>query len=124
VQRLVLRRDEPPAEGLIVIRGGQMLPENLRRSAEVANREVGLYLISVFLVDVESLVAVCARPELRRYRLIRTSRVGEILASGFTLLATSNSPHYDIALPDLSDETLIRLAGCFRRSIINPAYGQ
>ncbi len=101
-----------------------MMLESLRKSAEASFRETGLYLISVFLVEGQDLEDVCARPELRRYRSIRTSVVSKLRATDFILLATFQSPHYDIALPNLADDDLIKLINCFSPSIRNPAYVQ
>jgi hypothetical protein len=122
VDRLFLRKETPPDDTVVVIRGGNMMLESLRKSAEASFRETGLYLISVFLVEEQELKDVCARPELRRYRSIRTSVVGELRATGLLLLATFQRPHYDIALPNLTEEDLIKLINCFSPSIRNPAY--
>jgi len=124
VDRLFLRKEAPPDDAIVVIRGGNMMLESLRKSAEASFRETGLYLISVFLVEEQELEDVCARPELRRYRSIRTSVVGKLRATDFLLLATFQRPHYDIALPNLADEDLNKLINCFSPSIRNPAYVQ
>jgi len=124
VDRLFLRKETPPADTVVVIRGGNMMLESLRKSAEASFRETGLYLISVFLVEELDLEDVCARPELRRYRSIRTSVVSKLRATDFILLATFQRPHYDIALPNLADNDLIKLINCFSPSIRNPAYVQ
>ena len=124
MQRLQLRNESPPDDAVVVIRGGMMMLDSLRRSAQVAHQETGIHLISVFLVDGLNINAVCSRPELKRYRSIRTSRVGELRRTGFLLLATFQNPHYDIALPNLDDETLINLIKCFSPATSNPAYAQ
>jgi hypothetical protein len=124
VDRLFLRKEAPPDDAIVVIRGGNMMLESLRKSAEASFRETGLYLISAFLVEEQKLEDVCARPELRRYRSIRTSVVGKLRATDFLLLATFQRPHYDIALANLADEDLIKLINCFSPSIRNPAYVQ
>ena len=124
MDRLSLRKETPPDDAIVVIRGGNMMLESLRKSAEASFRETGLYLISIFLVEGQGLDDVCARPELRRYRSIRTSIVGKIKSTDFLLLATFQRPHYDIAVPNLADESLIKLINCFSPSIRNPAYVQ
>ena len=124
VASLFLRKETPTDDAAVVIRGGNMMLESLHKSAEASFRETGLYLISVFLVEDQTLDDVCARPELRRYRSIRTSVVGKLRATEFLLLTTFQRPHYDIALPNLTDENLIKLIGCFSPSIRNPAYVQ
>jgi hypothetical protein len=40
------------------------------------------------------------------------------------LLATFDRPHYDIALPDLSDDAISRLDTCFDAPTPNPGAGQ
>ena len=124
MQRLQLRNESPPDDAVVVIRGGIMNLESLRRSAQVAYQETGMHLISVFLTDEDNFTAVCSRPELRRYKSIRTSHVAKLRQTGFILLATFQNPHYDIALPNLEDETLIRLAECFNPPTSNPAYAR
>ncbi len=124
MQRLQLRNESPPDDAVVVIRGGLMMLESLRKSAEVSQKETGLYLISVFLSHEPNINAVCSRPELKRYKLIRTSHVGELRRTGFLLLATFQNPHYDVALPNLVDETLVNLIKCFSPATSNPAYAQ
>lgn len=124
MQRLQLRNESPPDDAVVVIRGGLMMFDGLRKSAEASRKETGLYLISVFLSHEQNLKAICSRPELRRYKSIRTSHVGELRRIGFLLLATFQNPHYDIALPNLVDETLINLIACFSPATSNPGYVQ
>ena len=124
MQRLQLRNESPPDDAVVVIRGGMMMLDSLRRSAQAAHQETGIHLISVFLVDEQNINAVCSRPELKRYKSIRTSHVGELRRTGFFLLATFQNPHYDIALPNLYDDTLIKLIACFSPATSNPAYAQ
>jgi hypothetical protein len=124
VQRLQLRNESPPDDAVVVIRGGLMMFDGLRKSAEASRKETGLYLISVFLSHEQNLKAICSRPELRRYKSIRTSHVGELKRTGFLLLATFQNPHYDIALPNLVNETLINLIACFSPATSNPSYVQ
>ena len=124
MRRLQLRNESPPDDAIVVIRGGMMMLESLCKSAEASYRETSLYLISVFLSHEQNFNAVCSRPELRRYKSIRTSHVGELRRTGFLLLATFQNPHYDIALPNLFDETLINLVKCFSPATSNPAFAQ
>ena len=120
--RLRLRNESPPDDAVVVIRGGLMMLDSLRKSADTSFKETGLYLISVFLSNEQNLNAVCSRPELRRYKSIRTSSVGVLRQSGFVLLATFQYPHFDIALPSLSNNNLEQLIRCFGPTTSNPAY--
>lgn len=62
-------------------------------------------------------------PRLRRYRQIRLSTFGRLRSAGFALVATFDPPHFTIALSDLSELTLARLARCFDDPIPNPGFG-
>ena len=56
-----------------------------------------------------------------RYGNVRLSTVGRLKLSGFALLPTMARPHYDVVLPDVTDETLRRLEVAFDPPITNPA---
>lgn len=71
-----------------------------------------------------SVVEACrASPRLCRYRKVRLSTFGRLRAAGFAVIATFDSPHYTVALSDLSELTLARLARCFDDPIPNPGFG-
>ncbi len=59
-----------------------------------------------------------------RYGSVRLSTVGRLRSAGLVLLATFARPHFDVALPDLSEQSLERLAGCFDDPINNPGRGR
>ncbi len=118
---IVLRAEEPPDDAVVVIRGGEMTGEFVRRTATDAHEELGVYAVSVFLAldaDVGDLCA--AEPFLVRYGKVRLSTVGRLRSGGFPLIPTLDRPHYDIVLPDLDDSTLRRLDGCFNAAVRNP----
>lgn len=46
--------------------------------------------------------------------------MGRLRSAGLALLATFESPHFDVVLPDLSDATLRRLTACFDAPMVNP----
>jgi hypothetical protein len=58
---------------------------------------------------------------LQRYGQIRQASVASIHAAGFALLPTGRAPHFDIVLPDLSEQTLTRLDRCFANPMPNPS---
>lgn len=121
-----LRDEEPPDDAVVVIRGGSnsLSAEAVTRSADRNMLAFGFLGLSVFLADVDHVAEVCRSiDDLRRYGQIRRSIVARLTASGFALLATGESPHYDIVLPDLSGPTLDRLAGCFGDPEPNPGRG-
>lgn len=118
---IVLRAEEPPDDTVVVIRGGEMTGEFVRRTATDAHEELGIYAVSVFLTldaDVDDLCA--AEPFLVRYGKVRLSTVGRLRSDGFPLIPTLDRPHYDIVLPDLDDATLLRLDRCFDPAVQNP----
>lgn len=119
---IVLRDEEPPADVLVVVRGGEMRSDYVRRTAADARDEFGIYAVSVFLALDEPVRDLCARePFLARYGKIRLSTVGRLRVEGFALLPTLSRPHYDVILPDLADGTLVRFDGCFGEPEVNPA---
>jgi hypothetical protein len=98
-----------------------MQSEFVRRTASDAHDEFGIFAVSVFLALDEPVETLCAtEPYLSRYAKIRISAVGRLRGAGFALIPTLARPHYDIVLPDLSDQTLSRLEECFDPPVPNP----
>ena len=122
--RLVsLRGEDPPDDATTVIRGGEqgIAPDTLRRTATRSFDEFGFYGISVFVALDGSVAELCRDVDaIRRYGRIRRSTVGRLRRAGFPLIATGRRPHFDIVLPDLTDDTLGRLADCFDPAEPNP----
>lgn len=119
---IVLRPEEPPADTIVVVRGGEMTAEFIHRTAAAAHDELGIYAVSVYLTLDQPLNELCAaEPFLARYGKIRLSTVGALREHGFPLIPTLGRPHYDIVLPDLEPITLERLDRCFDAPIPNPA---
>jgi hypothetical protein len=91
---LSLRSEEPPDDTVVIVRGGEMKSDYVRRSAAQSFDEFGFYGVSVFAaldLDVSELCA--AEPMLARYGRVRTSTVGRLRALGFALVATLQRPH-------------------------------
>jgi len=106
-----------------MIRAGIMTPESVWRTATDSFEEFGAYLVSVEAV-LDGTVAETCRRSLRigdRYGKVRLSTAGRLRSAGFALLATFGLPHFDVALPDLSDEVIKRLDACFDDPVRNPA---
>ena len=119
----VLRDEEPPDDAIVVVRGGLLAADSVRRTAAVSMREHGFFGVSVYAalgVSVEELVG--ATPELGRdrYKQLRATTAGALRGAGFVLLATQARPHYDVVLDDLEDPTIERLRGCFGPPFPNP----
>lgn len=101
---------------------GVMAPDSIRRTAADSFDDFGAYLVSVEAVLEGTVDETCHRsPRIGdRYGKVRLSTAGRLRAAGFVLLATFDRPHFDIALPDLSDDTVKRLDECFDQPIPNP----
>ena len=118
---VVLRDDEPPDDAVVVIRGGEMVSEFVRRSAERNHQEFGFFGVSVYLAEGVTVEVLCATvSQLTRYAKVRLSTAGRLRSRGFELAPTLERPHFDVMLPDLSDATLSRLNECFDRPVPNP----
>ena len=100
-----------------------MAPDSLRRTASDSFDDFGVYLVSVEAVLDTTVELVCRNsPRIGdRYGQVRLPTAGRVRSAGFVLLATFDHPHYDIALPDLSDDAINRLDNCFDAPTPNPA---
>lgn len=101
-----------------------MSVETFRRTATDSFEDFGAFLMSVEAVlDGLTVVQTCTRSTRigRRYGKIRLSTAGRLRSAGLVLLATFSRPHFDVARPDLSEQSLARLLGCFGHPIDNPA---
>lgn len=121
MEPIVLRDEDPPDDIVVVVRGGEMKSEFVKRTATRAHQEFGIYALSVYAAldaDVETLCR--SIPDLNRYGRVRTSTFGTLRSAGFALIPTLPRPHFDIVLPDLSDSILEQLESCFGRPFSNP----
>ena len=122
---IVVRDERAPDDAIVVVRGGEMNSDHVRRTATDAHDEYGVFTVSVFLALDGSVERLCGdRPELQRYGKVRSSTVGRLRSLGFALVPTLDRPHYDVVLPDLDDATLDRLEVGFDLPIPNPARTQ
>lgn len=117
---LPLRPEQPPDDTTVVLRGGAMGLDSVRRAAE---RTFDLY--AVFGISVEGVLETtvqkaCGGDRLAGYRHVRLSTFGRVRGAGFALLATFDRPHFTLVLPDLSELMLARLDRCFGAPIANP----
>jgi hypothetical protein len=119
---LPLRVDRIPDETVVVIRAGVMTSASVLKAAERTFDLYGLFGISVEGVLDQTVLEACRSSErLEPYRQIRLSTFERLHAAGFPLLATFDSPHFTLVLPDLSELTLARLERSFDEPIPNPA---
>jgi len=76
VKRIALRDEEAPNDAVVVVRGGQMNGDHVRRSATDAYNEFGLYSVSVFLALDASVAELCRDlEELQRYSKVRPAAI-------------------------------------------------
>jgi hypothetical protein len=123
MKELVLREELPPGDVVVVVRGGEMNSDFVRRTATRSYEEVGVFTVSVFLaLDDDAVDELCRSVEdLERYGKVRLSTVGRLRSLGFALLPTLDAPHFDVLLPDLESGTLNRLELGFDPPVPNPA---
>jgi hypothetical protein len=122
---LVIRADRVPDDAVVVIRAGVMSNASIEQAAERTFDLYGLLGISVESAIDQTVLEACQLSErLAPYRQIRLSTFGRLHAAGFALLATFESPHFTLVLPDLSDLTVARLDRSFDEPIPNPARGR
>jgi predicted TIM-barrel enzyme len=121
---VLLRGEEPPADAVVVVRGGMngLDPATVTRTATRSLEAMGFLGVSVFLALDQTVGELCGSlDELARYRQVRISTVAAVRGAGFALLATGDHPHFDIVLPDLDAATLARLDAAFAPPEPNPA---
>lgn len=121
-----LRGDVPPADAVIVVRGGEhSLSDDILRATAEANFEMfGFWALSVFLAPDDDLVRLSQEiVAIRRRRTVRTARCGDLRAAGFPLLDTTrHALHFSIVLAELTGQTFDRLRACFSGPTPNPGY--
>jgi hypothetical protein len=117
------RRSPPQREGYelpsdaFVVRGGEMLDQDLKHAAVNCLMMYEILGISVVVADVpevEDLVRQ-ARPAMKIYSTIHVCRVRDLDQRLYRLLPTFNAPHYTLVLPSIDDEVLVRLRNRFSR---------
>jgi hypothetical protein len=123
-----LRREPPPRDDVVVVRGGEDNTQKLRRHAERIHRAYilkgrPLYGLSVYCALDELAGRRLAR-QLASYRLVRLSSVGRLRTAGFLLLPTFARPHFTVVLPGVESADLDRLLACFDPASQNPGYGR
>lgn len=125
-QRGRLRPGEPPADAIVVVRGGRDTIEKLRTHAQRTARAwsldgAPLYGISVFIAEGRS-VTELLRSRFANFRTVHLTTVGRI-REHFALLSTGRSPHYTIQLASATDDELARLLLLLGPAQHNEQYG-
>ena len=118
-----VRREPLPDDTLVVVRGGVLDEESLRRDARIAFLRFGEYGVSVLAApDSEALRRIQSGP-LRRYRRVTVTTAGAIRRAELELRPTFHRPHYTVIFPSL-DEGVTRLLSCENEVIDNPHHDE
>lgn len=120
-----LRDGAPPPDAIVVVRGG---PLTVQKLVEHARREQAIYSYRgapLASVSVDATINGWTVDSILRERLwsrssYASTTVERLRAGGFELLATFDAPHFDVVLPDASDEAATTLLALFGPSEHNP----
>ncbi|MEJ7583582.1 MAG: hypothetical protein WKF43_05710 [Acidimicrobiales bacterium] len=128
--RALLRPEFPPADAVVVVRGGPTslvrLASHARRTHDAFVLDGGpVYGVSVFcaLDDLgpASLEALLLR--FASYRVVHLPTVGQLRAAGFELLASFNRPHFTVAVSSVDEPDLQDLVDALGAAQPNPYHG-
>lgn len=127
-QRDRLRREELPADVVVVVRGGRDTLDKLRRHALRTARAwslngaplVGISVFAVLDGPLERLLRV----RFRTFRTVHLTTAGQLRSGGFELLATGLRPHFTVRLHADEDDELQRLLAALGPPRDNSQYGQ
>ncbi len=120
-----LRDEAPPADAVVVIRGGPLSVEKLVEHAVRQAREFSCAGAPMYSVSVDATVDSWTLDAILRDRLWSRSTYAACPATvlhdaGYVLLATHRSPHYDIVVADGEPGTAAILLGVFGAVEVNP----
>jgi len=129
--RSLLREETPPADGVLVVRGG---PTSIERLADHVQRTHDAYTldgdplwgVSVFCamddVGPASLDALLRR--FASYRVVHLPTVGGVVGAGFDLLPSFRRPHFTVQLADAEPQTLTQMLAALGPVRPNPYHGR
>jgi hypothetical protein len=116
-----VRREALADDALVVVRGGMLVDESLRRDARIAFLRFGEYGVSVLAArNDESMRQVAAGP-LRQSAKLTLMTAGAIRAAGLELRPTFRRPHFTVIFPGLNEGVSL-LQACENEVIDNPHY--
>lgn len=127
-QRDRLRREDLPADLVVVVRGGRDSIDKLRRHALRTARAwsldgAPLFGISVFAVLDRSLETLLSQ-RFGSFRTVHLTSAGQLREAGFELLPTGLRPHFTVRVRTAEDEDWQRLLAVLGPARDNPHYGQ
>lgn len=119
-QRHIRSRDLLSDETEVVVRGGDLDRDVIRKDARRMFDVYGQYGISVFALRGATLDELAQQAPLVRFAQLALVTVGAIRKAGLDLEPTGRNPHhYTVVLRDL-DASVDRLCACERRLWLNP----
>ena len=113
-----LRRESPPDNAVVVVRGGPLAAEKFVEHARRQAREYTYDGSPMFSISVSLTVggwdrdALLAGP-LSSRSTFAVSTAGEIRSAGFRLLPTYEAPHYDLVMATGEYPEAVLLLGLF-----------
>ncbi|MGO9502427.1 MAG: hypothetical protein ACLPUO_12805 [Streptosporangiaceae bacterium] len=127
-QRAMLRAELPPAETILVVRGGRDTVDKLRRHAQRTARAWSLdgqplLGISVFAV-LGMPLEVLLRRRFASFRTIYLPTAAQLGDHGFELLPTAQRPHFTVRLERADDGELGELLAALGPARPNPQYAK
>lgn len=114
-----VRREEPPDDTLVVIRGGPLDEGAIRRDARIAFLRFGEYGVSVLAAPDEDGFREVASGPLRLYEQLTVTTAGAVRRAGLELRPTFRRPHFTVIFPTL-DDGVSRFLSCENELIENP----
>lgn len=117
---LPLRKEEPPHDDVVVVRGGAMGRKSLRGGAARSHTLFGLYGLSVYGAAESDTDVLLGVEQLARYGLVRLSSFGVLRTAGFAVLPSFVAPHFTVVLAHVDDALLDQMVACFGPAVPNP----
>lgn len=127
-QRSRLRGEPPPADLVVLVRGGRDSIDKLRRHVMRTARawsldSAPLFGISVFAVTDRTLETLLA-DRFASFRHVHLTGAGRVREAGFELLPTGLAPHFTVRLAGAGEPELRRLLAVLGPARDNPQYGR
>ena len=119
-QRYLRPGDRLDDDDIVVVRGGDLVPEALRADADRYHSIYGGYGLSVFATRDVPVDELAQQAPLVRFEVLALVRVGVLRSSGFRLEPTGRNPrHFTVAFDDL-EAGIAELPRCEHHSWVNP----
>ena len=125
-----VRDEEPPADAIVVVRGGPVTSANLAHHAQRTHAAFSLdgrplwgVSVACALDDIGSASHDGLLRRFASYRAVHLPTVGQLSAAGFDLLPTFQRPHFTLCLAAGTDIEMRRLLAALGDPRDNPYHG-